>query len=684
MRTKQTVLTLVMLVAGWLGAAAWPGMPMPVLKVEGRYLVDADGNRVNLHGFGQTYSPWFNEQGSKWSNYDVNACLNYNKGIIDQIVNAGWKVDWVRMHMDPYWSNKPGVQTTGENDISAFDFDRFRQYLDAVFLPMAEYAISKGLYVVMRPPGVCPHQIAVGDAYHKYLKQVWGYTTSLARIKNNPHIMLELANEPVDIKGDNGQYAASGDSQFRNLTQFFQEIVDIIRGQGCNNILWVPGTGYQSQYQGFAKYPIQGSNIGYAVHVYPGWYGSDAIEPSQELGGSFGGGYDAFRNGWEAQIKPCAAIAPILVTEMDWAPTVYNASWGKSITGKLFEPGFGANFKDIADNTGNVSWMLFTGPEILGRFNGVAGQPGNYTVLNDPDACIWPAYHWYKEYAGDQMPAPQSVTFKTSIKPVSEGKYTLMTGGGMSVAMVADYGTYQNNLPVDFDVTITPSGIVSFENNRLYADAQGTATVTVKGHYGDLSVNETFTVESTLFPLVEGIFNPSIWETGTFDATTRTFTTGQYGFAGWQYGQGVDLSGYKYLVAKIKGNVGGGLSFRAFDKSSYWTSPAVASFDGRRAVIDLRNMRAEDGTVMDAHHIYIVGFWTYGGTPITLDKVYVTDSDNPDEESGLEETLVEIPATVDVYGIDGIRVRTGAEPSEATQGLRPGIYIINGQKILVK
>lgn len=141
---------------------AWEGMDMPELHVEGRYLVDEAGNKVNLHGFGQTYSPWFNEQGSKWSNYNVEACLKYNKEKIDKIMKAGWKVNYLRLHMDPYWSNTPGVATTGENDISAFDFNRFKTYLDKVFIPMAEYAISKGLYVVMRPPGVCPEQIEVG------------------------------------------------------------------------------------------------------------------------------------------------------------------------------------------------------------------------------------------------------------------------------------------------------------------------------------------------------------------------------------------------------------------------------------------------------------------------------------------------------------------------------------------
>ena len=75
-------LKLIVVIVAIMSAAtlkAWPGMDMPVLHVEGRYLVDENGNHVNLHGFGQTYSPWFNEQNSKWGNYDVNACLTYNK-----------------------------------------------------------------------------------------------------------------------------------------------------------------------------------------------------------------------------------------------------------------------------------------------------------------------------------------------------------------------------------------------------------------------------------------------------------------------------------------------------------------------------------------------------------------------------------------------------------------------------
>ncbi len=43
---------------------------------------------MNLHGFAQTYSPWFNEMGQKWDNYDVEKCLKYNQGLIDDIMAA--------------------------------------------------------------------------------------------------------------------------------------------------------------------------------------------------------------------------------------------------------------------------------------------------------------------------------------------------------------------------------------------------------------------------------------------------------------------------------------------------------------------------------------------------------------------------------------------------------------------
>jgi hypothetical protein len=52
---------------------------------------------------------------------------------------------------------------------------------------------------------------------------------------------------------------------------------------------------------------LRGDNIGYAVHLYPGWFGS-------------ADGYEKFKQEGDINVKPVADFAPIVITEMDWAP----------------------------------------------------------------------------------------------------------------------------------------------------------------------------------------------------------------------------------------------------------------------------------------------------------------------------------------------------------------------------
>ncbi|MCD8261644.1 MAG: cellulase family glycosylhydrolase, partial [Bacteroides sp.] len=398
--------------------------PLKKLHIEGRYLKDETGKIVNLHGFAQTYSPFFNQYA--WDNYDVEGCLRYNKGLIDKMQAVGWEFDFCRLHMDPYWSNTPGCQGCYEGE-ECFDEVRFRKYLDEVFIPMAEYMISKGLYVVMRPPGVCPEEIAVGDNYNEYLLQVWGIVSRHSKINSNPHIMFELANEPIDIVGTEGQ------GKFDNLKLYFQSIVDEIR-KNAENIIWVPGLGYQSSFSGLANNPVTGQNIGYAVHLYPGWMGSDGENGD---GGSSTGGYEPFQQGWDNQVKPVADFAPIIVTEMDWAPEKYNSSWGKAYTGTVGGPGFGANFKYITDNSGNVSWLIFTDCHLLAQFKNVPGVPGAYTFLNDPEACPWPVYHWLKDYAAGWV--TKSPVKELSVEGIGNNELTILTGGNKYIIVKTTY-----------------------------------------------------------------------------------------------------------------------------------------------------------------------------------------------------------------------------------------------------
>jgi len=144
-KQKLTRLLLVILLLMTASSKSNAQEALSPLHVDGPYLVNAKGERVVLHGFAQTYSPWFNEQGTKWSGLDVDGCLSYNKGLIDQILAAGWKMDFCRLHMDPHWSNvlPSGVYYVPESDIRYFDFDRFKKYLDEVFVPMANTKILR-------------------------------------------------------------------------------------------------------------------------------------------------------------------------------------------------------------------------------------------------------------------------------------------------------------------------------------------------------------------------------------------------------------------------------------------------------------------------------------------------------------------------------------------------------------
>ena len=594
---------------------------LPVLTVVGRYLKNNKGEIVNLHGFAQTYSPYFNQ--NAWNNYDVSGCLSYNKRLIDQMQSAGWKFNFIRMHLDPYWSDDTSKESVRYEGHERFSSARFQKYLDELFIPMAKYAISKGLYIVMRPPGVAPEKIAVGDDYQKFLLTVWNIVSKHPDIKNNMDIMFELANEPIHILGPDGTYAGTGSGHFMNLKSYFQTITDKVRTNGAKNIIWVPGLSYQSSYSGYATYPIEGENIGYAVHVYPGWYGSDAQSPSAELGGVMGGGYDGFQRGWDAQVMPVANFAPIMITEMDWAPEKYNSSWGKSITGEVGGTGFGANFKYIMDRTGNASWLLFTSPHLLAQFKNVAGTEGNYAFLNDPEACPWPVYHWFKEYAGE---APAEGDLNSLQVAGVTNSLSIRMGDSKNFIVKALYVDGTTRVVTSkSSVSSSNSAVLQVDNaGKMVAVKEGQAQVTIsytsaKGVTKQLVLTVNVI---TPFPLTATMFNPSIWAKGTFDESTRTLVTGKYGFGGWEYANGLNLSAFKTLTIELGNDNQSSVSFRLFDKTSYWTDPATYDFgSSRKVVVDLQNMKDKNGLRIDPSHLYIIGFWSTGDKPIVIDKV---------------------------------------------------------------
>ena len=394
---------------------------LPPLHVDGNYFKDEQGNKVVLHGVMDTPNAYFN--GGRWGwNYDnagVSSCIAYFEKIFTAITDYdnGAYCNIFRLHLDPAWTNgtkgswkvdarevpynDKGEEDFGEANISKYTGTRLTNYLSSLYVPIAQKAMKNKMYVIMRPPGVCPHTIYVGGSYQKFLLDVWDRVSKNKLVqKYCGQISLELANEPINVKLANGQ------SSERALHDFFQPIVDKIRENGFKGIILIPGTGYQSNYRDYIKYPITGDNIGYAVHNYAGWYdNSDEHCDVNNAIKKFG------------ESVPILRTNPIVITEVDWSPKnssniknynemgqpVYGnyGTWATASTSK-----WGKAYKAILDYYGNIS-MTLTGTgdfiDIDDYINKKKVTPAFKVAMEkngvDPyEACGVACFDWYEKY----------------------------------------------------------------------------------------------------------------------------------------------------------------------------------------------------------------------------------------------------------------------------------------------
>ncbi len=421
-----------------MALSATPSMAddLPPLHVEGKNLVDASGTKVTLHGVMDTPNRYFN--GWRWQNWkpgygneDVQPCLNYFEQLFTAISDhsQGAYCDVFRLHMDPCWTNDPNKQSdgkaSGEADISMFSLQRYKRFLTSLYLPLVKRALNHGIYVVVRPPGVCPSPLKVGDDYCKYLVTVWKEFASNSFVKQHSgQISIELANEPVDVR------MADGTSSNKALRDFFQPVVDSIRSTGFDGIIWVPGAGWQSQYGDYAANPIVDNNFGYAVHCYPGWYGSGSNDGDNTNANTMMREF--------TRMVPVVKTNPIIVTEIDWSPSKPGTdhldehgnvvlsnygTWGTATTSH-----FGRAFKYIHDTYGNISMTLGGTGEYIDideyRKSGTV-HPAFEGVA---EACGEACFAWYKEWWDQKNGIGTSVASVSRDEEQGETEYYTISG----------------------------------------------------------------------------------------------------------------------------------------------------------------------------------------------------------------------------------------------------------------
>lgn len=413
-------------VALMLGLAGWAQgvKPLPSIHQEGKWLVDTYGNHVVLHGVMDTPSMWFNDNrwGGGYNATGAKNCVAYFEKILTGLEQA--KCNVFRLHLDPAWTNDNSVTASGftknsegktidpigqevggEADISHFNSKRLATFMESVYMPIMQKAMNHGMYVVVRPPGVCPGEIRVDGYYQKYLLEVWDYVSKQEFIKSYAgQISIELANEPVSVKN------AAGNSDEKALHDFFQPIVEKIRENGFKGIIWIPGSGWQANYADYKKYPITGDNIGYAVHDYDGWYRcADKDWEAKDVQARTTAKISQFHN----QV-PVVDTNPVIVTEIDWSPKKpgsghYNehnewveSNYGTWATGRTSV--WGTITKNVYEYYGNISMTLSGTACLIDIDKLIADGTVTPAFGGLEEACGKACMDWYAEYYNQNWP----------------------------------------------------------------------------------------------------------------------------------------------------------------------------------------------------------------------------------------------------------------------------------------
>ena len=723
-----------------LGANAQGVKPLPSLHTEGRWLVDKHGNQVVLHGVMDTPNMYFNgwRWGNPWgwngntANYDDNGakkCIKYFEKIFKGLEEA--KCDVFRLHMDPAWTNDGSITATGftkkvkngktvtidpngqevdgEANISQFSETLYRHWLPTLYFELAKKAMNHGMYVVVRPPGVCPGNIKVGDYYQAYLTKVWDIFSSQDFVKEHAgQISIELANEPVGLKNANGQDDAKA------MHDYFQPIVDKIRENGFTGIIWVPGTVWQQNYRGYAEYPIEGENIGYAVHDYCGWYGcsDDNPDPQNEI-----------KNFHES--VPVIDFAPVIITEVDWSPVNPDAEGHYNESGTWVQPNFGTwatgstskwgkAYKTMLDYFGNIS-MTLSGTGCLIDEDKLLSTGKVYPAFNgNEEACGKTCMDWYADYynvnwphADDEEETGDFYTV-TSLEAETDS-FDLERGDKVAISLKMIYADgHVKDISDVAEYTIDNPVVVEVKNGYLRALRSGETIVNAS--YKDVQGNtwtKSFPVKVTGVSLDDFITLRSLSEITLqpFAIVNKSNENMFYGSDNQDLGFGPALevvnkksiNGYMFKAEPVSGRSGcyllrlitlNGSEYSIGDNPGYLNSQSIS---GECCFIqglnDQNGEEIENGAVWEINYVKGSGF--------TLKNVgtgrYLKDSnaakyrtatymdflgaDNTTRINTVERTVVDNDA---VYTLQGRKVAT----RQQWNSLPRGIYIVGGKKII--
>ncbi len=299
----------------------------PWLHTDANQIKDPAGNVVILRGI---------------DFIDLGFLDNWEGGafaMIDRVTNKtdtqgnspGWYPKVFRINITP-------PDSVGGNWPVPFDPGNCAFYYD-LLRPVVDYCKAKDIYAIIDWHYVANTYDHVADT-----NEFWTYIAP--RFANDSHVLFELFNEPMnDLYGD-WIFNNTDVNDWLSVRQDMQTWVNIVRTYAPKNLILVAGSNYAQILKPIVTYPIDGNNIVYVSHIYPGhfynWWWSNS--------------YPVFGRSYQDEITSCAAVYPVMMTEWGFSQS-NNPNPGDQLNGTI--TAYGQPLMNFIEGLGisNSAWV---------------------------------------------------------------------------------------------------------------------------------------------------------------------------------------------------------------------------------------------------------------------------------------------------------------------------------------
>ena len=227
------------------------------------------------------------------------------------------------------------------------------------------------------------------------------------------------------------------------------------------------------------------------------------------------------------------------------------------------------------------------------------------------------------------------------------------------------------------DFTVDDENIAKVDGIKIVAGTtEGTTTVHISFTDKDgKTVTTDIVVKVEIFPFTADGLNASISGSGKFTEKTHALQTGKDGFGGWQYTNGIDISGYNYLVVHFKLPSAAKPTLRIYNTTN--VNGDYYEYDIQKQkdiVIPLQDLKTVGGKDLNLKNVRMIGFSSNGSAAMYINEVFLSyDGENPAASiDNLTPSLSQGEGAI--YNIQGQRINMPAK----------GLYIIDGKKVFIK